>query len=77
MKFNLDVQPSSRRLLGGKEAYSDSALGTAEGGDKEEQYEKTFEVSVEMESCVSSLELVQIQLEKQGEWCYMWVHVVT
>lgn len=56
--------PSRKRIKSALETATNPTTPGEEGGGL---CEDTCEISVEMESCVSTLELVQLQMDKSGE----------
>ena len=59
--------PSRRRIQSAKDGATKVQRPSTSGEEEECEGGDTFEVSVEMESCVSALELVQLQMDKLGE----------
>lgn len=71
IRFGEHLRPTRRRIKSGPSSIS-QGVGSAEEGPKEGPKEggdggNAYKVSVELESCVSSLKLVRLQMEKDGE----------
>jgi hypothetical protein len=67
IRFSDSARPTRRRIQSAHDQLSE---------EEGEECEGTSEISVEMDSCVSTLELVQLQMEKSGGlgvWFGEWV----